>query len=189
MARGEPTIRLQRPKIVMKQAAFVIGLTALLAAGCSSGAWGVTSKGSKLRVDVEAGCPRSVVGYVGVVSTYGGSKLVPADPTGGIICRYSPTGDAAPAAGQLTQQTRLDSAQAANLATAIRSLKLGTQSGKVECPAYTGKYVVIGLSYASQRDVGLWYGASGCGGIDNGRIGTDFFGAVADLLPRLSPPG
>lgn len=150
---------------------FVLVALTLLAA-CSNEPWHV-SREPKLRVDDAAGCPRSLSGYGDVVNTYSGSKLVPPGPTGGIICEYHPTGGSVAAeAGQLTRQTRLDPVEATHVAEAVRGLDLRPPTGKYDCPAAIGAVEIIGLSYNSGPDVGLWYSASGCKSLDNGRLGS-----------------
>ncbi len=151
------------------------GVTALVlvATACSSGGpWRVSAE-PKLRVDVAAGCPKSVSGYADVFNTYTGSKLVPAGPDGGLICQYHPTGGVASTdAGQLADQSRLNATQANNVAQAIRSLDLRVPTGTYHCPAAIGAFVLIGLSYPSRADVGLWYADSGCKSLNNGRLGS-----------------
>lgn len=107
----------------------------LATAGCSSGPWELSSD-PKLRVDVAGGCPLSLFGDQDVVNTYTGSKLVPADPTGGLICRYYPTGGlpSPTQGGQLAQETRLDSAEANELATAIRGSRSSATYRDVALP-------------------------------------------------------
>jgi hypothetical protein len=169
----------------------VVALT-LGIAGCSGGPWRLSSE-PKLRVDVATGCPTSLSGYQDVVNTYTGSKLVPGDPTGGLICRYYPTGGApSPTRGQLARQTRLDSAEANELATAIRGLDLRPPTGTHNCPNSVGSMVIIGLSYASGPDVGLAYKASGCKTLDNGRLGSfeggnpSFYDTFEGVIEKLS---
>lgn len=149
------------------------------AAGCS-GPWHL-SREPKLRVDVASGCPRSDVGYEDVFNTYGGSRVVPADPDGGIVCRY-------PLQGPLAQEIRLGSAQANLLAGAIRRVGLRVPKGSYSCPNGTQSVVVIGLSYPSGPDVGLWFADSGCPTLDNGKLGSFFPTAVDNLLGRLLTP-
>ena len=171
-----------------------------LIAACSRGPWHINQGGQRipkveqLRVDVAAGCAQTLTGYVGVVTTYHGSLLVPANPVRGLICRYYPAGGVrSPDSGHLARQTRLDPAEAETLAGAIRGLDLRVPSGSWSCPADSGTHVVIGLTYLSDPDVGLWYRASGCQTIDNGNLGAfqsdnPSFSTFQELLNQLSPP-
>lgn len=122
-------------------------------------------------MNVAAGCPPSINGYQDVVNTFGGPPLVPADPNSGLICWYHPTGGVPSAdAGRLAKQVRLDTTQAAALSQVIRQLDLRTPTGATSCPADIGTVALIGFSYPARADVGLWYAASGCQTLDNGRI-------------------
>jgi hypothetical protein len=53
---------------------------------------------------------------------------------------------------------------------------------------------VIGFSFPGRPDVGLWYDASGCQTLDNGRIGSfeggnpSFYDGFLNVVDRLSPP-
>lgn len=97
-------------------------------------------------------------------------------------------------AGQLADQTRLDPTEAQQLAAAIRSLDLRAPTGSISCPADIGTVAVIDLSYAAHADVDLWYAASGCQTLDNGRIGafeggtSSFYQGFQETIDRFSPP-
>jgi hypothetical protein len=149
----------------------------------------------KLLVSVGSGCPASVIGYQDVVNTFIGPPLVPANPTIGLVCRYHPTGGVpSPEAGRLAEQTRLSAAQAGQLAGVIRCLDLRRPTGTTACPADIGTVTVIGFSYQDRADVGLWYAASGCQRLDNGRISAfevgnpSFYAGFQPAVDRLSPP-
>jgi hypothetical protein len=143
------------------------------------------SRAPKLLVSVGAGCSESITQYRDVVNTFPGPPLVPPDPTSGLICFYSQD--------LLTHQTHLDVAQAITLVRAIRALDLSKPSGVFHCPNDTGAVDVIGFSYSRRVDVGLWYAASGCQSVDNGRLGSfqggnpsffvGFEGAFNGMLP------
>ncbi len=154
-----------------------------------AGIWYV-SKSPKVRVDIAAGCPPSTKGYADVVNTFAGPPLVPSGPSAGLICWYGPI----PNMGQLARQTRLDARQANVVVAAVRKLDLNAPAGTAfQCPTDLGLVALIGMSYPGRTDVGLWYAASGCQSVDNGRIGSfgdgnatfDGFGHAID---ELSPP-
>ncbi len=155
--------------------------------------WGV-SRSPKLRVDVAAGCPALLGRYQDVVNTFPGPPLVPPDPKAGIICRYGSSATK-PGTATLARQTRLGSAQAALMTTAVRRLSLAPPPlGVRYCPADFGVVAVIGLSFSGRPDVGLWYQATGCQILDNGRIGSfeggnpSFSNGFLNTIDRLSPP-
>lgn len=181
-----------RGKLLM---AGLLILLPLLTSACAARPWRLSAS-PKIQVDVAAGCPSSVIGYMDVVNTYSGPRLVPPDPKSGIICRYHPEGGAPSSDhGQLARQTRLDSTKAGELAKAIRGLSLRPPSPRpVDCPVDIGAFVLIGLSYPSRPDVGLWNKTSGCQTLDNGRLGAwelghpSFYKTFLDLIGQLSPP-
>lgn len=167
--------------------------------GSSAGTW-FRPGSPRLEVSVAGGCPRSVAGYADVANTFPGPPLVPANPTGGLVCRYGAGVGLGPDGGGqalLMGGTRLDAAQAQRLAGAIRQIHLTASVGVVMCPADLGSVAVIGLTYAGRADVGLWYRTSGCQTLDNGRIGafevgnpsfyTGFEGAIDHLSPPVAP--
>ena len=177
------------------------GLLLLLTAACSSE---VPHEGGQhlhperlLVIDVAAGCPNSITGYTGVANTYGGSRLVPAGPISGLICRYQPQATAASAeGGQLVRQDRLDSADTSELARALRSITF-PQTLPTRCPKGAGPQVVMGFSYPFGPDVGVWYSASGCHTLDNGELGGSEgvspnyhnpFAHFEAIMNKLSPP-
>lgn len=151
----------------------------------------------QLRVEVRTGCPHSITRYQDVVSTYTGPALVPPKPLRGMICSY------APARGRkwnqlLVGMSRLGGAAAGTLAAAVRQLQLdGPPPAPIAaCPMEGGTVAVIGFSYRSGLNVGLWFETSGCPTIDNGWNGAWYEGnpsfyktfmAVFDRLP--SPAG
>lgn len=151
------------------------------------------SRAPKLRVDVAAGCPASIGTYQDVVNTFPGPPLVAAGPTRGLICRYSPRASTS-RPGNLVHQVRLTRAQAQALGAVVRSLDLTPPAGTAHCPAAFGTVALIGLSYATRQDIGLWYEASGCQTLDNGRIGASetgnpsFYNRFLSTVNRLSPP-
>jgi hypothetical protein len=177
-------------------AAFVLALAAVQAgappASADARVWSV-SRSPKLRVDVAAGCPALLGRYQDVVNTFPGPPLVPPDPKTGIICRYGPSATK-PGAARLERQTRLSSAQAALLTTAVRRLSLAPPAAVIYCPADFGVIALIGLSYSGRPDVGLWYQATGCQILDNGRIGSfeggnpSFANGFLNTIDDLSPP-
>lgn len=160
--------------------------------GLSKHVWHV-SNSPKLKVDVAAGCPAKVSGYRDVVNTFVGPPLVPANPTGGLVCRYVP-GLASKDAGRLARSTKLNQSHAAALAGLIRKLSVKPPTGPVNCPADFDSVAVIAFSYSGRADVALWYNASGCQSLDNGAIGSSetgdpsFYNGFMPYLNKLSPP-
>jgi len=64
--------------------------------------------------------------------------------------------------------------------------------GTFHCPASVGTVALIGFSYASRPDVALWYSASGCQTLDNGRLGSfqganPSFGEFEEAMNQLAP--
>jgi hypothetical protein len=161
-------------------------------AGTADRVWYV-SHAPKLRLDVAAGCPTSVAAYQDVVNTFPGPPMVPARPKSGLICRYGPS-MATPRPARLERQTRLDPGEASLLAATVRQLDLKPPAGVSSCPADFGVVAVIAFSYAGRPDTGLWYHASGCQSLDNGRIGAfeggnpSFYNRFLNTVDRLSPP-
>ncbi len=161
-----------------------------------AGTWFTTSSPA-LSLSVAAGCPGSDASYADVVNTFPGPPLVPADPSAGLICRYGPgvgLGVDGSGLGLLVSSTRLDRAEAQQLAHVIRQIGLSEPSGVVSCPDDIGEVAVIGFSYPDRTDVGLWYRTTGCQTLDNGRIGAfeegnpSFYDAFETGIDRLSPP-
>jgi hypothetical protein len=210
-AGNKPSRRLKKSKRAgMKRAALLatvaalpaslgavqVGLPAAGAATVAPSAptpvWHV-SRAPKLRVDVAAGCPASVAAYHDVVNTFPGPPLVPAGPKAGLVCRYGPS-TTKPGPARLERVTRLDQAQANALDSAVRRLSLAPPTGTMNCPADFGVIAIIGLSFPGRTDVGLWYNASGCQTLDNGRIGSfaggnpSFYNGFLSAIDRLSPP-
>lgn len=169
-----------------------VGLYQLVAPAAAAPLWHV-SRAPKLAVDVAAGCPKSVRGYRDVVNTFPGPPLVPAGPVSGMICRYWPSYSPR-RADALARQRHLGTADARKLARAVRELDLSAPTGALACPADFGTVALIGFSYPNRPDVGLWYDASGCQSVDNGRLGASepgnptFYVGFLGLVNRLSPP-
>lgn len=178
---------------VLSTVAVLCAGPSLAPASAAAPVWHV-SRSPKLRVDMAKACPASVTKYQDVVNTYPGPPLVPAGPRAALVCRYGPT--TVPGHARLFRQSRLDRAQAGRLATAVRRLNLTPPTGVMSCPFDSGLVVVIGFSYPGRPAVGLWYHASGCQTLDNGRIGA-FMGGAGDpglwnafvtTLDRFSAP-
>jgi hypothetical protein len=149
------------------------------------------SRSPKLSLHVSAGCPGSLARYEDVVDTFLGPPLVPqAAPVSGLVCWYNGSNISDP--GSRGRQVRLSSQEAGVLATAVRKLSLRPPTGTFNCPAAVGTVALIGFSYASRPDVALWYSASGCQALDNGRLGS-FGGAnpsfdnVEEAMNKLAP--
>jgi hypothetical protein len=180
--------------VVLASLGAAAGLYAAVApAGASASVWYV-SRLPKLRVDVAAGCPKSVQRYQDVVNTFSGPPLAPAGPSAGLICSYKPAlGASSP--GSLSRQVRLTEAEARQLAAAVRKLALAPPRGIMSCPAAFGSVSLIGFSYPHRADVGLWYQTSGCQSLDNGRIGSfqganpSFYIGFQDAVSRYLPGG
>jgi len=166
----------------------IIPLLAGLVPQGHTSVWQV-SRSPKMRVVVAAGCPATVAGYQDVVNTFAGPPLVPASPRAGLVCRYG----GLPQPGMLRRQTRLGTTQAAALAKTIRALSLATPR-EMWCPLADGTVAVIALVYRDRPDVDLWYNASGCQSLDNGRIGAfegnnpSFYTGFEQTINQLSPP-
>jgi hypothetical protein len=194
--RGARAVRARCARVAATLAAISVALLAVQsqppAASAAARVWHV-SRTPKLRVDVATGCPVSVAAYQDVVNTFPGPPLVPADPKAGLICRYGPS-TAKPGPARLERQTRLDQAQADLLTAAVRQLSLAPPTGVSFCPADFGLVAVIGFSFSGRPDVGLWYHASGCQTVDNGRIGSfqggnpSFYNRFQSVVNRLSAP-
>gem|GEM_PF-5348565 len=146
-----------------------------------------------MRMNVSAGCAPSITGYTDVANTFAGPPLVPAGPSGGLLCEYGAVGN-----GRLTRSVRLNGPQSRQFADTIRAIDLSVQpSGPVSCPADFGTVTTIGFSYPNQSDVGLWYKTSGCQTLDNGHqrayeggnpsFYNGFESAIEALLPRRRP--
>jgi hypothetical protein len=96
--------------------------------------------------------------------------------------------------GQLARQARLNGHRADALVAAVRKLDLKAPAGTAfQCPTDLGLVAIIGMSYPGRPDVGLWYAASGCQSVDNGRIGSfgdgnATFDEFAHAIDELSPP-
>jgi len=177
----------------------VAGLvTGLLAAGCSQRPacavlWHL-SRSPKLTVHVGAGCPAPVAHYHDVVNTFPGPPLVPGlPPTRAVVCWYHDVD--MPSPGALALQVRLDRRDARTLATAVRGLSLRPPPAvPFACPADIGTVALIGFSYSSRPDVALWYDASGCQTLDNGRLGSfqganpSFYVGFEGTINRFAPP-
>lgn len=155
------------------------------------------SRSPKLSLHVSSGCPASLAHYEDVVITFPGPPLVPqAAPVSGLVCWYN--GSNLPDLGSLVRQVRLSSREAAVLANSVMKLSLRPPRGNSSCAGDVGTVALIGFSYASRADVALWYSASGCQALDNGRLGSfqganpsfsgDFEGAMTKLAPELPPP-
>jgi hypothetical protein len=172
-----------------------VAATCFLVAACSGGrgSWFVPMS-PKLRVNVAAGCPSSDAAVADVVNTFSGPPLVAANPVNGLICRYGARpGSGLPDSGLLVRSKVLDHDQATQLDDVIRQLNLAKPSGVFHCPADVGFATIIGFSYPGRSDVGLWYQASGCRTLDNGRLGAfqganPSFGAFESLIDGLLPP-
>jgi hypothetical protein len=169
----------------------------LLAAACSSEVPHEGGEHAAVPIAV-AGCPQHDLGIDGgPANTFEGSELVPPHPATGLICRYAPQGDIPQSqAGELRRQTHLNAAAATELVDAISSLKLRPRGSAASCTRATpddGVLVAIALSYPNESDVALWYKASGCVSLYNGRwqsvpAGNTDFSTFEEVINNLSPP-
>ena len=174
-----------------------VAATSFLVAACSGGqgSWFVPMS-PKARVSGAAGCPTSDTAVADVVNTFVGTRLVPANPVKGLICQYGArAGSGLPNSGLLVRSKVLDHDQATRLDDVIRRVDLARPSGVFHCPSDVGSVTIIGLSYPGRPDVGLWYEASGCRTLDNGRLGAfqganpsfgDFQSVIDGLLPSAT---
>ncbi len=149
------------------------------------------ARSPKLSLHVSTGCPASLAHYEDVVDAFPGPPLVPqAAPASGLVCWYN--GGTIPDPGSLGRQVRLSRPQGGVLATAVRKLSLRPPTGTFGCPPSVGTVALIGFSYASRPDVALWYSASGCQTLDNGRLGSfqganPSFGEFEEAMNKLAP--
>ena len=151
----------------------------------------LASRSPKLSLNVSGDCPTSLGHNEEVVNKFPGPPLVPqAAPVSGLVCWYNRRN--VPVSGSLGRQVRLNSQEAGVLATAVRKLSLRPPTGTSSCPANVGTVALIGFSYASRPDVALWYSASGCQALDNGRLGSfqganPSFSGFEETIDKLAP--
>jgi hypothetical protein len=103
--------------------------------------------------------------------------LVPVDPQGALICRYTPLGGVENKSlphGKLYRSVRLARASARELAMDADQIPRGSATGTFSCPADFGQYDLLIFSYRTTSDVDLIVSRSGCRVFSNGyttRIG------------------
>jgi hypothetical protein len=124
----------------------------------------------QIRFTVTDGCPARLARF-GDVRPDGpglGSALVPDQtPSAGLICTYRPLPRYAAAQHG---SVRLPAATARMLSAALARVELTGPPGEVACPAATGRFAVIVLSYPGRPDVDVRYLDSGCQTLDNGVV-------------------
>ena len=177
-----------------RQAALSIGVAAAGAAASDVRIDGVaywlddvpyadTAEGARLHVTVGTPCPASDNQDVGVTNTGDdlGAALVPAGaPKAALICSYiGLNGDA----HQLARSATLDYAAASGLAKLLAATDLAHLDGVVRsCPSGNDSVVVLAFSYPAREDVDIWYDASGCRSIANGRVRAETTEALVTSL-------
>jgi len=136
-----------------------------------------TRTGPRIRVTLKSGCPESIARYADVENQDAALEqglVPPGDPTAGLICLYGTTTPSNDFNGNALQRSVILSSNAASeLAQAVGAIRLGFAGGKVHsCPVdlVGGPMEIIVLGYAAEPDVNLWYGATGCPGLDNGFV-------------------
>lgn len=154
--------------------------------------------GPTIAVSAHGVCPTGL-GRAGDIAdrSHGSRTLLPQGrkPDAALICSYgSPVLGTAPRSdpGSLVEHLRIPEDGARRLASAINGIRLSADpSGSDECPAATGAVTIIALSYPDDPRVDLWWAASGCERLDNGRIAAvqggnssfgDFQAAVAAAI-------
>lgn len=193
-------MRLRSPSIWL----LALMALALVLSGCgnsSSDPWHVSRGGPTIQILASGSCPQSL-GAARDVRNRGGwrlTELVPASPSGGLICRYSASaiGPASSVAAHpaLYRQVRLDRAQAATLARLIDKVSTKAPTGVTACPAAFNTATVIAFGYPHGGGADLWYSDTGCQTLDNGSIGASetgnpsFYASVIPLVNRLAPQG
>lgn len=127
--------------------------------------------GTRVRVTVAGGCPRSDRSVAGVTNSGADlkSSLLPAaQPAQGLRCAYYGLNGKR---WSLRVVTRLNAAQARATAAAMQRLPLAhSTDGASACPADDGQKAFIALSYPGRADVDLVESLGGCGGVANGFI-------------------
>jgi hypothetical protein len=196
MVRPDYGRRLRR----LSSALVALSILALICSACAafSDPWHFSRGGPYIRVLASGPCPTSL-GSARDVRNFGAwrfRELVPASPTGGLICRYAASAAGPPsAAGRPTlyRQVRVLAVEAAELAGVIDKVSTKAPKGFFGCPAGWDTATLIAFSYRAQSDADLWYYDSGCQTLDNGKIGAfqggnpSFYLHFVPLVDRLAP--
>jgi hypothetical protein len=130
---------------------------------CATQPLGIPSGPVPVRLLVSGGCRPVLGGSRDVVNSYTGNELVPSNPVGGLICRYSPS-------RSLYAGVDLATSDAVRLAVVIDAISTDVPQGTFHCPATDDSASIIAFAYAGRADVDLWFSDSGCETLDNGRI-------------------
>lgn len=142
----------------------------LVLTGCGDdGSW-YTPRTPTISLTVAAGCPTTVMHARDVANVDpGDSALLPAGamPDAALICAYS--GPLNPSNQHLAKTLSADATR--RIADALPHVSLARPRGPVSCPADSGAFAILALSYPHHPDVSLWWNTTGCQSIDNGRIG------------------
>jgi hypothetical protein len=184
-------------RISCSQRPLLLTLSLFVVAACSSAVPHEGGEHLAISIHVTSGCPSYDRGHEGAANAYQGSQLVPPNPSAGLICRYEQEGSVPQSeAGRLNRQSRLNGPAATELVVAIRSLRLRPAGSAASCTRVTpdtGVFVALALSYPDGPDVSLWYRASGCVTVYNGRwksvpAGNPGFSTFEEVINDLSPP-
>jgi hypothetical protein len=175
------TMKRQRPVKLLP----IVGVLATVMTSCASQPLGITPGQKPVRLLVSSGCRPVLSGSQDVVNSYTGDELVPANPVGGLICRYSPD-------RSLYAGVDLATSDAVRLAVVIDAISTAAPQGTFHCPASDDSASIIAFSYAGRADVDLWFSDSGCETLDNGRIrvyesGNPSFQAFLTQVSELAP--
>ena len=147
------------------------------------------SRSPKLSLHVNAGCPASLAQYEDVVDTFPGPPLVPGRP-GPWTCVLV-NGSNSPIRGLWDGKCGSPPKRRTGWTTAVRDLSLRPPTGNFTAPPVLARSHSSD-SYASRPDVALWYSASGCQALDNGRLGSfqganRSFGEFEEAMNKLAP--
>ena len=130
--------------------------------------------GPRVRVDVEASCPRDDAKFVGVANP--GADLTtrllpPGTPRAGLVCTYDSSSPFDSRTGTLTRTAHFGGGDARPLAEAVSRLPLSHTDPSATSCAGGGPTAIVAFSYPGRPDVDLWVDLGGCGGgVANGYI-------------------
>lgn len=133
-----------------------------------------------IRVTIASGCPASIKGHDGVSNptpNHLRSIIAPSNPTGGLVCRYTPMLILLPGHdkhGALYRSASLSEKNARRLVDEMQGIqKKALFAHNLECPqAPFEEFDIIVLSYPDRPDLDLLVSTAGCGnGFNNGYAG------------------
>ncbi|GAA4163282.1 hypothetical protein GCM10022286_23520 [Gryllotalpicola daejeonensis] len=166
-----------------------MALVALALSGCAGtpGTWFTPSRPT-ISVTATASCPAVLGSARDVPDRSGGSgKLLPdsRQPTAALVCSYKNR--------DLASQTQLGAEGSRELASVINKIDLAKPKGNFNCPALFDEVTIMAFQFGHADDVDLWWNASGCQTLDNGRLGAfeganpSFYEAFQNTYARLVP--